>query len=730
VFTQLKQLQFGDNRPHARRAQGVPSWKLAPVWPVAVLALAVSSAFADDTPVSVDPVVVSATRVNRPSFDLPVAIDSVDASVIRQGEQQVNLSETLSRVPGLYVQNRQDYAQDLQISSRGFGARTAFGVGGIRLFADGIPASQPDGQGQAATFDLGSAQRIEVMRGPFSSLYGNASGGVIQIFTEDGPPRPEVDFGAWFGSYDAHREFLKAGGESGAFNYIASVASFETDGYRDHSHTLRDTANAKLTWKPDAADTVTLIYNGFAQPNALDAAGLSKAEVAVNPRAVDPSSLLFNTRKSIYQNQMGLVYERDIGSDDILRATTYAGYRRVEQFQAIPVAAQASPTSPGGVIDLNNDYDGVDLRWIHHARVLGEPLTFTVGVNYDNLLEHRMGFQNFIGTVTGIKGALRRNEDDTVGSFNQYAQMEWAANDRLSFMLGVRATQIAFKSVDFYIAPKNPDDSGSVNYNNVSPAAGVLYKLAPGYNIYANAGRGFETPTLDNIAYRPGGQSGLNFGLQPSVSNQFEIGIKALPDPRTRINAALFDDYAHNEIVVLTSTGGRSTYQNASNTRREGAELSAATEWGKQFSGVLSYTYVSAIYLDAYLTCVTTTCATPTTPVAAGNRMPGVPHNNAYAELAWHNATGYFAALELRANSAVYPNDINSEYAPGYFVASVRGGLEQRSGGWRITEFARLDNIFNRNYIGAIIVDDSNSRFYEPAPKFNYTVGVSASYNF
>jgi iron complex outermembrane receptor protein len=695
-----------------------------------MLAFAVFSAFADDTPVNVDPVVVSATRVSRPSFDLPVAIDSVDASVIRQGEQQVNLSETLSRVPGLYVQNRQDYAQDLQISSRGFGARTSFGVGGIRLFADGIPASQPDGQGQAATFDLGSAQRIEVMRGPFSSLYGNASGGVIQIFTQDGPPKPTLDVSAWFGSFDAHREALKVGGEIGNFNYITSAASFITDGYRDHSHTQRDTDNTKLTWRPDAADTVTVIYNGFAQPEGLDPQGMSKAEVAANPRAVDPSSILFNTRKTIYQNQLGLVVEHEFGSDDTVRATAYGGYRRVLQFQAIPVAAQASPTSPGGIIDLNNDYDGLDLRWIHHMRVLGEPLTFTVGANYDNLLEHRRGFQNFVGAVTGIQGALRRDEDDTVGSFNQYAQVEWQANDRLSFLLGVRATQIKFNSVDFYVTAKNPDDSGSVKFTNVSPAAGVVYKIAPGYNFYANAGRGFETPTLDNLAYRPGGQSGLNFGLQPSVSDQYEIGFKALPNPATRITAAVFDDYSHNEIVVLTSTGGRSTYQNAGNTRREGVELAASTGWGKQFYGLVSYTYISAIYLDAYLTCVTTTCATPNTPVAAGNRMPGVPHNNAYGELGWHNGQGWFAALELRGNSAVYPNDVNSEYAPGYFIASVRGGLEQRAAGWKITEFARLDNLFNRNYIGAIVVDDTNSRFYEPAPRFNYTIGVSASYNF
>ena len=162
---------------------------------LALAAAAATGAHAQETPnaTPLDPVVVSATRVNRPSFELPISIDSVSGDSIREGQATVNLSESLARVPGLVIQNRQDYAQDLQISSRGFGARTQFGVRGVRLVADGIPATQPDGQGQAASFDLGSAKSIEVMRGPFSTLYGNASGGVIQVFTEDGPARPVLE---------------------------------------------------------------------------------------------------------------------------------------------------------------------------------------------------------------------------------------------------------------------------------------------------------------------------------------------------------------------------------------------------------------------------------------------------------------------------------------------------------------------------------------------------------
>jgi iron complex outermembrane receptor protein len=315
-------------------------------------------------------------------------------------------------------------------------------------------------------------------------------------------------------------------------------------------------------------------------------------------------------------------------------------------------------------------------------------------------------------------------------NFNQYAQVDWQFGNQLSALAGVRASQIRFSSADRYVTGSNPDDSGGVRFSNTSPAAGIMYKPAPELHIYANLGRGFETPTLDEIAYRPGGGSGLNFSLQPQVSDQFEVGVKARPFAATRVSAALFRNQAHNEIVVLTSSGGRSTYQNVGSTRRQGAELSASAAFGSGFSALLAYSYVGASYLDNFLTCTGSTCTTPTTLVPAGNRMPGVPRSSAFAEIAWRNEAGWFAALEARGNSAVYVNDVNSEYAGGYGLLNLRAGLEQRGKTWRVKEFVRVDNVLDRNYIGAIVVGDANGRYYEPAPRRNATIGVSASLSF
>ena len=130
-----------------------------------------------------DAVVVTATRIEQKSFDLPASIDAVGKAAIQDQQLRVNISESLGGVPGLVANNRYNYAQDLQISIRGFGARASFGVRGVKLYQDGIPFTMPDGQGQTGSFALDTAKRIEVLRGPFAALYGNASGGVIQLFT-------------------------------------------------------------------------------------------------------------------------------------------------------------------------------------------------------------------------------------------------------------------------------------------------------------------------------------------------------------------------------------------------------------------------------------------------------------------------------------------------------------------------------------------------------------------
>ena len=572
-------------------------------------------------PVLLPEVVTSATRTERDSFDLPVAIDTVDKTTIQEDRPQVNLSEALNRVPGIATLNRQNYAQDLQISSRGFGARSAFGVRGIRLIADGIPATLPDGSGQAASFNLGTAERIEVMRGPFSSLYGNAAGGVIQLFSADGPPDPTLSGSLFGGSYGTYKGDLQFGGQAGRFSYMLDASRFHTDGYRDHSTVTRDQAQGKLKL-PVATGTLTMLVNTFDQPETQDPLGLTRAQTITNPRQSDVSATTFNTRKSVRQNQVGMVYDLNLGSADKVHARAYLGDRQVTQFQAIPLAAQAALTSSGAVVDQDFGYEGIGLRWTHSVAEGERPLTFSAGVDADRMAQHRKGYIN----NNGISAALKRDEDNTVMNTDVYGQLEWKFAPRWSASAGVRHNHVSFSSKDYFIRVGNPNDSGSVGYSNTSPVGGIVFNALPNLNIYANVGRGFETPTLIELAYRPGGATGLNLALQPATSLHKEIGVKGKLGNTTRANLALFEIETSNEIVVNSAIGGRTDFKNASTTRRQGAELSVESYLGAGFEAYLAYTWLNAEFTQAFTTnstnCVSTVAALVTVP--AGNKLPGV----------------------------------------------------------------------------------------------------------
>ena len=676
------------------------------------------------------PVVVTATRSEASACDVPASIDVIGGDGIRDGRLQVNISESLGVVPGLLARDRQNYAQDVQISVRGFGARSTFGIRGVRIYVDEIPATMPDGQGQISNVDLGSADRIEVLRGPFSALYGNSSGGVIEVFTEEGSGAPTVTTSVAGASYGSYRVGLKASGSSGSFGYLVSASSFATDGYREHSGAQRQLANMKLTWRPDDSSKLTVVVNSVALPKAQDALGLSRAELTANPRGVDASATVFNTRKTIDQTQLGIVYERRIDAMNSIRALVYEGHRNTEQFQAIPVATQANPLNPGGVIALANDYSGTDLRWTVRSSLNERPFTLVAGVAYDALDEHRLGYQNFVGTTLGVQGALRRNENDDVHNFDQYLQASWRFAERWSLEAGLRHSSVRFVSSDHNIVGANPDDSGAVAYGATLPVLGLLYAVNESVHLYATAGRGFETPTLNELAYRPNGLTGLNLGLQAASSDSVEAGIKTRSAAWGDLSLALFKTGTEHEIVTQTNVGGRSTYQNAGATRRQGLEAAWSRQLHENLRAQLAYTWLDARYHDSFMSCTVTPCAAANLTIPAGSKIPGLARSALYAALAWAPPQGWRGAIEARALSRVWVNDANSDAASGYAIASANLGYLARLGAWNISGFSRVDNLFGRRYVGSVIVNEGNSRFFEPAPARSWTVGLAATAGF
>src|SRR3569833_4639099 len=582
---------------------------------------AAQAAIAED----LEAVSVTATRVGRSSYDIPAAISSVDGAQIRADALGINLADDVATVPGLLARTRNNYAQDQQISIRGIGANSEFGIRGVRVYQDGIPATGPDGQGQVSQFNLDSASRVEILRGPFTALYGNSSGGGIQLFTATGQGPLKLRSAVAYGSFDNLRASLNALGSVGGLGYNLDYSHFQVDGFREHSAAKNDSFNGKLYYSFTDANRLTLIANVVARPNAQDPLGLTPQEFAADPESTDPAADRFNTRKSLQQQQAGLIYDLKINDQQSVRLLGYGGHRIVQQFLSIPSATQTAPGSAGGVVGLNRQYGGVDARWSWKGDLIDRPMNWVVGVSYDNQNELRRGYNNFVGPTLGVQGLIRRNENDIVHNVDEYAQGTWDFASMWSIMVGVRHSDVNFTSNDHYITGKNGDDSGEITFGATSPVAGLTFKPADWVRLYASFGQGFQTPLGSELAYRPDGTSGLNFDLRPARSNNTELGVKIDIDPDITAEFAVFQALTRQEIVVDTNIGGRSTYQNSGRTRRQGAEYSLNYRIAPDWRFQLAYTYVDAHYSDAYLTCVGAPCAVPTVLVGAGYRLPGVP---------------------------------------------------------------------------------------------------------
>ncbi|WP_291931792.1 TonB-dependent receptor [Limnohabitans sp.] len=714
--------------------------RLAPVaWAIALMCAAgahaqsvpESAALADAGALS--PVVVSAERSSGGVWRGAASVDVVGGDELREGQAQVNLSESLGRVPGLVIRNRQNYAQDLQISVRGYGARATFGVRGVRLFVDGIPASAPDGSGQAANFPLGSADRVEVVRGPMAALYGSSSGGALLLYTEDGQQPAQWRTGVVAGSDGLWRASTQITGQTGTpqapgWSYALDLSGFATDGTRPQSAADRSTANMKLS-RPHEGGRTVLVFNRHSS-SALDPQGLSRAEFDANPDQTNAGALSFNTRKTVSQTQLGLAFEQALGGGHKLELMGYGGQRQVVQYQSITTGAQVPAGSSGGVIDLDRDYWGWNARWRHDRDWQGGRLSLSAGLASDHQSDKRKGYENFVGSALGVQGKLRRDEVNRAQTLDPYLQAEWRTQE-LTLMGGVRQTRTEYESTDRYIVGTNRDDSGSKDYTATLPVVGVRWQWSPSVQAFASIGKGYEIPTLNEVAYRSGGVSGFNTELNAARSTSAELGLRGRAD-KLRWSATAFDIRTDDEIVVQNNTGGRTTFQNAGRTLRQGLELSGEWRTGP-VTLTTAYTWMRANYQDAFLTCTTAGCpnATPQVQVPQGNQIPGLPKQQLFAQAAWDTGwAGSRVTLEARHVGRVMVNDLNTDSAAAHTLFNLGVQFKQERGDWTLKEFVRLDNLSDQKHAGSVIVNDGNGRFFEPGAGRKLLLGLEAQRRF
>lgn len=689
----------------------------------ALLMLAAAAEPATGPPARAAPrVEVSATRLREAEpFELPLSLTRIELAVPAR-RPGMRLSDALAGVPGVAARERQNLAQDAQVSIRGFGARATFGVRGLRLYVDGIPATMPDGQGQVSHVHLAAADRVEVLRGPFSALHGNASGGAIEVWSADGgDAEAQASLGA--GADAAQAASARWRGTTAGGSARFALTHFETGGFRDHSaarRTLLDAGWRRTPW--DGAD-LSLSLHGFDAPGARDPLGLSRAQADADPRQATDAAYRFDTRKSARQAQLGVRLSQRLDAARTLRVAAWGGQRRIEQFLAVPVAAQANPLHSGGVVDLDSRSHGLDARWTWQGALRDREAEVALGLALEAQAQQRRGFENFQGERLGVRGALRRDERNRVASEAAYAQAWWRLAPRWSLLAGARASTVRFRADDDFVTSANPDDSGRVRYRALTPVAGLSFAPRPDLRLYASYGEGFETPTFNELGYRADGAAGLAFDLRPARSRHAEFGTRWRGANGATVEAAWFHADTRDELAVARNVGGRSSFRNVGRARRAGFELGAQWPLGEDLALQLAYTRLQARFRDAFPVCAGSGCVDPSLRVPAGTRVPGTARDQFHARLAWERAA-WRLDLEAELRGPVTVNDIGSERAPGHALLhlEIARELARPQGDWRA--FLRLDNVLDARAIGSVIVNESNARYHEPYPGRGLWLGL------
>jgi iron complex outermembrane receptor protein len=647
-------------------------------------------------------VLVTATRLERTLGNVPAAVSIVDEDDIQLGRQQLALDEALGRVPGLFMQNRYNFAQDLRVSIRGFGARAQFGIRGIKVLVDGIPETLPDGQGSVDSIDLGATRQIEVIRGPSSTLYGNASGGVISVISEGGSEEPSAEVRVMGGKYDFQKVQLKTGGQTDRLNYLVSLTDSNLDGYRPQSRA----ENTQLTGRFDVDlgedRSLLTVLNFTDQPTSDDPGGLTAAVAATNPRSAAPNNVLFDAGEALEQTRLGFVYSMPLGENQSLTARNYYAWRDF---------GNLLPTGPGGIVDLDRKFVGGGVNYAYDGVWLDRPNRLIVGVDFDDQDDDRRRFNN----VNGVQGALTFDQNERVTSQGVFLQNELSVSRKVQVTLGVRFDQVEFDVTDRFLGDGN--DSGTLDFDDTSPMAGVLFKVGPQTSLYATYSSAFETPTTTELN-RPDLLGGFNPSLVPQVARNLEVGARGALGSRSSYEIALFTIDVEDELIgfEVPNSPGRSYYENAGQSQRDGIELSLISNPTDRLQTTVSYTYSDFVF-EEYL-------------AFAGNRIPGTSENVLFAELLYTSPRGWYAAGDVTYIDEQFGDNANVVLVPDYTLANLRFGYALDVGGLELSPFIGVNNVFDEDYTSNVRINAAFNRYFEPGPGRNGYAGVTLNWKF
>lgn len=629
---------------------------------------------------------------------------SVDLIDINQQLPSLNIDagDTLRAIPGIQADTRYNYAQDTRLVVRGFGARAAFGVRGLQLNVDGVPLSMPDGQAQTSSIILDEAETVEVFRGPLAVLYGNTGGGVVEWNTR-APQRTTSEIAVAAGANDLTRAKGQFDWVNDAHKLRFIATDLYTAGPRPHNTAKRQQQGLRYYFDINDQQQLILRYDNNNAPLLEDPSALTPNAWRQNPDQTVSRAIDFNTRKSIHHRQGSLTWKLDADGYRA-RIAAWQGDRDVVQF--LPFAGDAIGSS-GAVIDLSRQFEGSSayVEWQATAQT-----DIGFGLRYERQQDHRFGFVN----DEGEKGDLRRSEFNYVRKQAVYTRLTHQFNEQWRITAGARHSRFDFSVDDQFIMPGDPDDSGQNELSDNSGAVGLTWAFAPRWSTYISLGSGFETPTLTELAYRNNG-SGLNTELSPSQYRQTEWGLKFNSVGRFSSQLAMFDIQSEDDIVIDQSNDGRTTYRNAGETERQGIEWQLNVQLTEQLDSFVSYSYIDANYQGGLYN---------------GNQLPGVADSQWFTRLTWQPTQATQVQLLGQYRGETYADDSNTVKAPSYVKWDL--AITQQ---WQIAEnefeaWLRVDNLLDRNYVGAVVVNQGSGRSFEPGIGRSASIGISWHHRF
>jgi len=660
----------------------------------------------EENHIELPPIEVISTRVEKQINKVPFSISLIDKDQIQLGKQAITLDESLNKIPGVYVQNRYNFAQDQRISIRGFGSRAAFGVRGIKILYDGIPLTLPDGQSQTDSLDLSSAERIEVIRGPVSALYGNSSGGVISIFSETGDEKPFVEIKPLFGSFGLFKFNAKTGGKFKEFNYLINISRLNYDGFRDHSKTENIQLNSNFNYLLGDNSDITVVLNFIDAPTAKDPGSLTKEQINQDRNQAASGNLASNSGEQVKQMRFGLKFNSYINDNNQVEALTYIITRDFEQ------------RLPFGIISFDRVFLGGGLKYILTNKLFNHNNRLIIGTDIEYQDDERL---NFSFNNDFKKDSVTLDQTEQVFNLGIYLQNEFSLLDNLELSLGLRYDYYNFSVDDFLINDNNPDQSGSRSFSQLNPKVGIMYSPSDSINLYGNFSTSFETPTTTEFINNPDGSGGLNPDLDPQKTIGFEFGAKGIIQNNLQYDLALFYAGIDDQLIPFEVEGftGREFFRNAGKSRQYGLELLLDYLITKYVNISFSYTYLNFEFRDFRIE----------NEIFDGNDVPGIPDHQIFANIVYKSDIGFYGGADLFYVSDFFVNDSNSEKNDSYTVLNLRTGFERSFyNKIRLNTFLGLSNILDEKYNSSVRVNAFGDRFFEPAPQFNLFGGFSVKY--